>query len=350
MRLYPWLILIGLIVLLRQLVAALPMPNLPGWGESNGPLGINPFKGSNPGGCQVARPAVVTIFAGKEIGSGSVLTGNGLVLTNHHVIREAPDHLVWVRTFAGQRYRGRVLATDRMNDLALVQLAAANQLPTIQFAPTVDLPAGQAVCAIGSPFGKTGILSRGVVTGVRGNGDLQTQMLLHPGNSGGPLLNQRGELIGVNKSIWLSDTGENSGISFATNGTVAQTFVAQHQEKGTPIAQIPLPMDPTVQTQPEPLGYRGAPVQQVPVPAPPPNPTGVRLGVIIKQENLRVQIVEPNSPAEQAGINAGDLLIAINGKTLQNFEELRQFLSSRPGQATFTVRRPQGIQDIQVQF
>ena len=350
MRLYPWLILIGLIVLLRQLVAALPMPNLPSWGGSDGPLGINPFMRSNPEGCQAARPAVVTIFADKEIGSGSVLTGNGLVLTNYHVIREAPDNLVWVRTFAGQRYRGRVFATDRMNDLALVQLTEANQLPTIRFATTVDLPSGQEVCAIGSPFGKTGILSRGVVTGVRGNGDLQTQMLLHPGNSGGPLLNQQGELIGVNKSIWLSDTGENSGISFATNGTVAQTFVAQHQEKGSTITQIPLPMNPTVQTQPEPLGYGGTPVQQVPAPAPLPSPTGVRLGVIVRRENLRVQIVEPNSPAEQAGINAGDLLIAINGKTLQSFEELRQFLSSQPGQATFTVRRPQGIQEIQVQF
>jgi hypothetical protein len=198
------------------------------------------------GVCEALRPAVVTVHAGREIGSGSIVSANGLVITNYHVVRRLPQNdALFVKSQAGDRYSGRVIASDRANDLALIQLQTSTTLPTVPIATTSTPLIGETVCAIGSPFGRAGTITAGQLVRVLGNGDLQTDVELQPGNSGGPLINARGELIGVNKGVARSrrdssrefsgrdraaPVASSSNVSYATNAAVADGFIHQHRQ------------------------------------------------------------------------------------------------------------------------
>lgn len=174
---------------------------------------------------QQVNPAVVTVYAGREIGSGSIVSSSGapLVLTNNHVIRGSAQ--VYVRMADGRRIPGQVIGTDVRQDLALIQLNTAEALPTVQIAGNTGIQPGQPVLAIGSPYGRPGVMTQGTFTAVRSNGDLQSRVILEPGNSGGPLLNTLGEMIGVNKAILESSRGGNTGISISTSGAAARNFI-----------------------------------------------------------------------------------------------------------------------------
>lgn len=207
------------------------------------------YESRSQGASQVyerANPAVVTVFAGREIGSGSIVTADGHVITNNHVVRGVSQ--VVARLADGRRIAGQVIATDRRNDLALIKLNAA-QLPTIPFALSNTLQPGQPVIAIGSPYGRPGVMTQGTFRGTRGNGDLQSQVILEPGNSGGPLLNSVGEMIGVNKAILESVRGSNTGISIATSAEIARRFVEGNARGSlttspSPYASQPFPTNP----------------------------------------------------------------------------------------------------------
>ncbi len=198
---------------------------------------------------QRVNPAVVTVFAGREIGSGSVVSSNGLVITNNHVVNGAVGSRVSARTFDGQSYSGQVIAIDRRSDLALIQLQTGGQLPTVPLATSTP-QSGEPVLAIGSPYGRPGVLTTGTFSSVRSNGDLQSRVVLQPGNSGGPLLNTLGEMVGVNKAILESARGSNTGISIATSVQTARSFIAQNSSgniaSGSPIYnQTPIYQPPT---------------------------------------------------------------------------------------------------------
>jgi serine protease Do len=226
-------------------------------------------------------------------------------------------------------FTGQVLATDPVNDLALVQLRTKKSLPVARFAKPDGIRFGQPVCAFGSPFTRTGILALGRLKGTRENGDLETAtILLLPGYSGGPLLNTQGEMIGVNKAVRLSETGENTEhTAFATTITVAQKFIGQNRQK-TSDMPAEAPANPT------------SPIA----------PLHDRLGAVINERSLVVQIVEPNSPAENAGITGGDRLVAVNGQRLARLEDLQTFLDRRPKNAVFTIGREAQQQELQVVF
>ncbi len=178
---------------------------------------------------ELDKPAVVTVYGG-EIGSGSIVSSSGLVLTVNHVVQGTLNGRVSVKTANGQRYAGRVVAIDRLNDLALVQLkmqtgaAQASPLPTIRLAAApLSIHRGEDVYAIGSPFGHPGIVTHGAFRRITGRGDIQTTTgLLKPGSSGGPLLNVQGELIGVNKGLLDDDSG------LATSVLIARSFIARN--------------------------------------------------------------------------------------------------------------------------
>jgi S1-C subfamily serine protease len=172
---------------------------------------------------QLVNPAVVTVYS-DEIGSGSIVSASGLILTVNHVVEGTFNGRVSVKTATGKSYRGRVVAVDRLNDLALVQCNFQQPLPTVQLATApLSIQPGEKVYAIGSPFGRSGTISEGSFRKITRRGDLQTTPgLLEPGNSGGPLLNDRGKLIGVNKGL-LDD---NSGL--ATSVLVVKHFIAQN--------------------------------------------------------------------------------------------------------------------------
>jgi len=190
---------------------------------------------------QQVNPAVVTVYAGGEIGSGSIVSSEGYVITNNHVVRRSSQ--VVARMADGRRIPGQVIATDARNDLALIKLNAS-QLPTVPIASSNGIQPGQPVIAIGSPYGRPGVMTQGTFRSVRGNGDLQSQVVLEPGNSGGPLLNTRGEMVGVNKAILESARGSNTGISIATSAARALEFINRSIPGGLSAGSAPYASQP----------------------------------------------------------------------------------------------------------
>lgn len=252
---------------------------------------------------QKASPGVVTIKAGRSSGSGSIIAAEGLVLTNEHVVRDSRSGQVSVKTAEGRAYQGQVIATDKKNDLALVRLNTNQRLRRIKLADPNSIRVGQQVYAIGSPFGLEGTLTTGILSRIDSkDGDLQTDAALNQGNSGGPLLNSQGELIGVNKSI-ISPNGDggNIGIGFATSVGVARDFIARHAGTG---------------------GYQ-------PERRPPYENDRPILGVTVNQRMMVLQ-VDPGSPAERAGLMDGDKLVGINGQRVRTIDDVKSFLDRRP--------------------
>lgn len=269
---------------------------------------------------RVASPAVVTISSGRGSGSGSIVSPEGLVLTNNHVIRNARGGVVSVSTNAGKRYTGQVIATDAANDLALVRLNTSARFPTVPISNPQNIQVGQRVFAIGSPFGLSGTLTTGILSRIGRNGDLQTDAALNPGNSGGPLLNSRGELIGVNKAI-LSTGGGNSGIGFATSVVIAKDFIEQNRNR----------------TAPSTTASRSS-------------PSSPSFGVTLDARTLVVLGVQSGSVAAEIGLRPGDQLIGINGRRLRGIEDLQNFLESRPSSAILTVARNRRVANVRVNF
>lgn len=187
---------------------------------------------------QQVNPAVVTIYVGRDVGSGSIVSADGLVITNTHVVRRAirQNEPVTIRMATGNEYSGQVVATDRANDLALIRVAARS-LPEVRLANTEVIQVGQTVYAIGSPFGRAGVMTTGRLLSITSKGDLQSSVLLKPGNSGGPLLNTQGEMIGVNKGIRPAGDGFEQATSLATSVLVAKSFIAQNYSNVTPVSE-----------------------------------------------------------------------------------------------------------------
>lgn len=269
---------------------------------------------------RVASPAVVTISSGTGSGSGSIVSPEGLVLTNNHVIRNARGGVVSVSTSTGKRYTGQVIATDATNDLALVRLNTSERFPTILISNPQSIQVGQRVFAIGSPFGLSGTLTTGILSRIGRNSDLQTDAVLNPGNSGGPLLNSRGELIGVNKAI-LSTGGGNSGIGFATSVVIAKDFIEQNRNRTAPS-----------------------------ITASRSSPSSPSFGVTLDARTLVVLGVQSGSVAAEIGLRPGDQLIGINGRRLRGIEDLQDFLETRPSSAILTVARNRRLANVRVNF
>jgi len=289
--------------------------------------------------CQQRAAAVVTLYSGAEIGSGSIIRPNGLIITNHHVVQESwqnPGKIkIYVKLADGRRYLGLAIAADPANDLALVRITPQTPLAAIvPLANPSQIHPGQAVCAIGNPFGISGVLSLGKVSDFRGSNDLKSAVFLSRGNSGGPLLNEQGEMIGVNKSIWLSDNGENTGTSFATNVQVVQAFIQRHEFQKLSFAALP-PLE-SANTVPN-LSTR-------------PVSTGGILGAIIDRRNLTVRQIVIGSPADLSGLRPGDRLVAIDQKPLNNLTTLQKALQHRRNAVLTIVRDPSGRSDIAVSF
>jgi len=165
-----------------------------------------------------ASPAVVSIDAGREAGSGSIISPDGLVLTNAHVIDNASQPLL-VTLAEGQKVQADIVAFGEAGvDLAVLRLRGQHNLPTIALAAASSVQVGQRAFTIGNPFGRfQGTFTTGIVSRIDTElGLIQTDAAINPGNSGGPLLNSRGELIGVNTSIFTSGRNPgNIGIGFA---------------------------------------------------------------------------------------------------------------------------------------
>ena len=175
---------------------------------------------------KLVSPAVVSIQSQSGSGSGSIIAPQGLILTNAHVVRGVTT--VTVTLNDKRQFRGVVVASSRNPDLAMIRLEGVTEnLPTIQIATSGAVQVGQRAFAIGNPFGRfAGTLTTGIISRIdRDRQLLQTDAALNPGNSGGPLLNSRGELVGVNTAIFTTNS-TNSGIGLAIEADTVKKFIA----------------------------------------------------------------------------------------------------------------------------
>jgi serine protease Do len=269
-----------------------------------------------------ASKAVVSIRAQGAVGAGAIVDSQGLIITNSHVVQGS--RLVRVNTSTGNTYSGRVLAVDRRNDLALVQIQTQEKLPSIQLA-RMSAKVGQRVYAIGNPFGLDRTLTVGTLSRIAPNGDLQTDAALNPGNSGGPLLNSMGELLGINKAI-LSPSGGSSGIGFATSIIPVQSLLAGALDgsgnSNSIAANAPLPVQPKKRQA---------------------------LGLTLEAQSLTILDVQPGSVAERSGLQSGDRLLRVNNYPLNGPEFLQQALDQQQP-LVLTVVRNQRIGLIRIRL
>lgn len=178
-------------------------------------------------------PSVVSIQIGRATGSGSIISADGLILTNAHVMEGSQGQTIRVLLSDKREFTGRIVGVgNKGQDLALIKLDGAKDLPTIEFARG-KIQVGQRAFAIGNPFGRfQGTFTTGIVSRVDSKlGLIQTDAAINPGNSGGPLLNSDGQLIGVNTAIYTAGNNRgNIGIGFAIASDRVNSFIAAYRQ------------------------------------------------------------------------------------------------------------------------
>jgi S1-C subfamily serine protease len=244
-------------------------------------------------------------------GSGVLFTPDGFLLTNHHVVRDRAE--VRVRTGDGRDLPGRVVGADPWTDLAVVQ-ADADGLPYANLGDSAGLRVGQLAVAIGSPFGFDSTVTAGVVsalgrtlrsiTGHLVDNVIQTDAALNPGNSGGPLVDSRGNVVGINTAIIQSA----QGICFAIPINAAKHILPQLMQHGRVVR-----------------GYLGLHAHSMPLHA----PTARRFG-LTQSSAVEVVAVEPGGPADQAGIEPDDLIVTLADQEVTSVDDLHRLLTQLP--------------------
>jgi S1-C subfamily serine protease len=261
------------------------------------------------------RPAVVNLRAGRGRGEGSgsgiLFTPDGFLLTNHHVIQG--NGRVRIRLNDGRELAGRIVGTDPWSDLAVVQADEAN-LPHAPLGDSSKLRVGQLVVAIGSPFGFESSLTAGVVsalgrtlrsiTGHLVDNVIQTDAALNPGNSGGPLVDSRGQVIGINTAI----IHPAQGICFAIPINMAKDILPQLMQHGRVVR-----------------GYLGLHARNVPLPQ-----NTVRRFNLTQKTGVEVLALEPDGPADQAGILEEDVIVSLGDQPTTSVDDLHKLLTRLP--------------------
>ena len=298
--------------------------------EGRTPKGERGDKGDRGEKSEKGRPAPLRPFG---LGSGFIVSPDGFIVTNAHVVENADE--VLVRLTDKREFKAKVIGADLRSDVAVVKIEATN-LPTVKIGDTSKLRVGEWVIAIGSPFGFANTVTAGIVSAKsRENlvGDpnldaipfIQTDVAVNPGNSGGPLLNMRGEVIGINSQIF-SRTGSFAGISFAIPIDYAFNVADQLMKTGhVTRGRIGVGITTVTRDLAESLG-------------------------LPKAEGAVVGNVEEGSPASKAGLEAGDVILKIDGRTVEGNGDLsRTIRGMKPGtKTTLTVWRGGKTRDIQL--
>jgi S1-C subfamily serine protease len=269
---------------------------------------------------QALRPAVVNLRGSRRrdgSGSGILFTPDGFLLTNHHVVQGNRE--VRVRLNDGHDLGGRVVGTDPWTDLAVVQ-AEGGGFPFAAFGDSANLRVGQLVLAIGSPYGFDSTVTAGVIsalgrtlrsiTGHLVDNVIQTDAALNPGNSGGPLVNSKGQVIGINTAIILPA----QGICFAIPINMARHILPQLMQHGRVVH-----------------GYLGLHGRTVPV------ARHLSRQWDLKQSGVEVLAVESGGPAEQAGILEGDIVVLLGDHPAESVDDLHKSLTQLPVGVPVTV-------------
>jgi serine protease Do len=289
----------------------IPIPNAPG-----GPRGQRPNRPQQ----EEEQP--------RGVGSGFILTSDGFIMTNAHVVEGASEVLV---TLTDKReFKARLIGADKRSDVAVVKIDATG-LPAVKIGDVNRLKVGEWVMAIGSPFGLENTVTAGIVSAKqRDTGDflpfIQTDVAINPGNSGGPLINMRGEVIGVNSQIY-SRSGGFMGISFAIPIDEAVRVSDQLRASGrVSRGRIGVQIDQVSKDVAEAVG-------------------------LSKPQGALVRGVESGAPADKAGVEAGDIILKFDGKTIEKSADLPRLVgATKPGtRASITVFRRGSMVDLTVQ-
>jgi serine protease Do len=297
-----------------------PFPDFPGFGPND------PFRQFFRG--MPRQPREVPM---RGEGSGFIVDPNGIVLTNAHVVNDAKE--VTVKLTDRREYTARVLGKDTASDIAVLKIDA-HGLPTVRLGKTSDIKVGQWVVAIGSPFGFENTVTAGIVSAkgrtLPGGGYvpfLQTDVAVNPGNSGGPLFDLNGEVIGINSQIY-SNSGGYEGVSFAIPIDVAMNVSQQLQAHGHVTR-----------------GKLGVLIQEV-------NQSLADTFGLERPRGALVAKVEDGSPASAAGIKPGDVILAVDGQQIESSTELPARVAAlEPGtDAKLQVWRDKHSRDVTVRI
>ena len=248
-------------------------------------------------------------FEGQSLGSGFIISKDGYLMTNHHVV-DGADEII-VRLSDHREFKAELIGSDQRSDIALLKIEAED-LPVVAINETKDLKVGEWVLAIGSPFGFDHSVTQGIVS-AKGRSlprenyvpFIQTDVAINPGNSGGPLFNLDGEVVGINSQIY-SRTGGFMGLSFAIPIDMAMNVVEQIKDKGFVTR-----------------GWLGVLIQDVTRELAESFGLSRPYGALVSQ-------VQPGSPSEKAGLKTGDVILSFNGDEVANSASLPPMVGASP--------------------
>jgi serine protease Do len=286
----------------------------------NRPRGQGQDQEEDPRRRQPPRDEVV-----QAAGTGFIIDKAGLILTNNHVVEGATK--IRVSLYGeddDQEYAARIVGRDQLTDSALIELTEKpkGELPTIKFGDSAQMQPGDWVMAIGNPFGLDHTVSVGVISGSRGGSDvgalrvaalrtadvLQTDAAINPGNSGGPLINLRGEVIGVNTAIATTGMSQgNMGVGFAIPSNTIRDILPQLRNGKVVRGRVGVQVGPVRRQAVDELGLKD-------------------------KNGALVSSIEESGPAEKAGLEIGDVVLAWNGQPVKDSDELvRLVVKTKPG-------------------
>jgi serine protease Do len=271
------------------------------------PMQPGPMQPGKPG-MKPQRPAQ----KGQAVGTGFIIDEKGWIVTNFHVVGKADDITVTLQD--GRKMPAKLMGGDEKTDLAVIKVESDKPLPYVSFGDSNKIRVGQPVMAVGNPFGLGGTVTTGIVS-ARGrdihsgpfDDYIQTDAAINRGNSGGPLFDADGNVIGINTAIF-SPTGGNIGLGFAIPSSLAEPIVAQLKANGrVERGLLGVQIQPMTEELAKSMGYDG------------------EKGALVAQ-------VTPDSPALAAGVQAGDVIRSVDGKKVDTIKDLTRMISGiKPG-------------------
>jgi serine protease DegQ len=254
-----------------------------------------------------------------SLGSGVIVSPDGYILTNHHVVEAADE--IEVALADGRKTRAHVVGSDPETDLAVIKIELPGKLPAITFGHPEQAQVGDIVVAIGNPFGVGQTVTMGIISALKRShlglstfeNFIQTDAAINPGNSGGALVDVNGNLIGINSAIY-SPNGGSLGIGFAITASTAKKTMEQIIQSGSVTR-----------------GWIGAGVQELTPELAESFKLGTTKGVLITE-------VIRNSPADQAGVEAGDILVAIDDQAIEDWNTMLETVANLPPGKMVTAR------------
>jgi serine protease Do len=289
--------------------------------------GPNPQRPGAPEENLFGVPAPEGPAAERSQGSGFIIAADGLILTNAHVVQDAKK--IIVRLVDKREFEANVVGKDPHTDIAVIKIAAKDQLPALTLGDSDNLQVGEWVMAVGNPFGLDSSVSSGIVSakgrhlGQAYDRLIQTDASLNPGSSGGPLINLNGQVVGISKAI-VSQGGGNIGISFATPINLIKEILPQLRTNGKVTR-----------------GWAGLAIQEI-------TPGLADSLGMAKPDGALVAGMVQGGPAERSGVKVGDVIVEFDGKKVVDAMDLPLWIARTPVDKSVAVKVQRERQEVQL--